>query len=314
MDFPTRRFYEYSKIHTVDIMSSLKTFLEDKGLMFPNYKNSSMEVFNEFASGSGKLIGNNERKLLLLLDGLGFDLFNECLEKNKELSNAFKSAEISKISTIFPSFTPVVLTSLESGLSVAEHGIVGSELPVREYAKFINIFDVGWGNAEKDLKIKEAELLFPEMHNLEKLVNTQRFSYLQDEVVFRKNQDTMLYKKLGKKLRTYVSQRDFFIQLRKLLRNTHDNNIYGYLDKVDHASHVYSKNSEEVKELTTYLLKDIVEYLLPIVKENNWELIITSDHGQRTFSKEHLTTVRGTDAMLSYLNMIPWGCSLENVR
>ncbi len=290
-------------------MSTLKTELEDKGLLFPDFKNSNMEVFNEFAAGNGKLIGKVDKSILLLIDGLGFDLLNEVIEKDSILSKAFGEAKISKISTVFPSYTPTVITSLESGLFVGEHGIVGSPIPVREYGEMMNVFEKGWGVTERELSMPDTYTLFPEMKNVEKLGKNPGFSYLQDEMVFKKNSSVLDFKKLGNKFKEYISQRDFFIQLRKLIRNKNSTSIYGYLDKIDHAQHVYSKSSAEAKELMKYLLEDIATHLLPEIKEHGWSLLITADHGHVSFKKEHVSMIYGTDKLVSYMNSVPWGCS-----
>ncbi len=290
-------------------MSTLKNELESKGLLFPDFKNSNMEVFNEFAEGKGRLIGKPEKSILLLIDGLGFDLLNEVIEKDKELSRAFDSAEVSKISTVFPSYTPTVITTLESNLFVGEHGIVGGELPVRESGEMINVFQKSWSVTENESFPKDEYSLFPEMKNLEKLGKNQGFSYIQNEMVFKKNKDSLNFKKLGNRFVMYISQRDFFIQIRKFVRNKNFNSIYGYLDNIDHAQHVYSKSSTDVKELMKYLLEDIVSHLLPEIKQHGWNLFITSDHGQVSFKKEHVSTIYGTDKLMNYMNMAPWGCS-----
>ncbi|MGC8479493.1 MAG: hypothetical protein ACP5M9_02385 [Candidatus Micrarchaeia archaeon] len=48
-------------------MSTLKNELENNELLFPDFKNSNMEVFNEFAAGNGKLIEKSEKTHFCLL-------------------------------------------------------------------------------------------------------------------------------------------------------------------------------------------------------------------------------------------------------
>ncbi len=290
-------------------MSNLKSELAENGLLFPDFKNSNMEVFNEFAAGNGRMIGKPEKSIMLLIDGLGFDLLNEVIEKDNLLSKTFNDADISKINTVFPSYTPTVITTLESGLFVGEHGIVGSPIPVREYGEMVNVFEKGWGITERELSMPDTYTLFPHMKNIEKLGKNSSFAYLQDEVVFKKNSSIIDFKNLGDRFKEYISQRDFFIQLRKLVRNKNYNSIYGYLDKIDHAQHVYSKSSAEAKELMKYLLEDIATHLLPEIKEHGWSLFITADHGHVSFKKEHVSTIYGTDKLVTYMNTAPWGCS-----
>ncbi len=290
-------------------MGSLKSELAEKELLLPDFKNSNREVFNEFALGNGKMIGKPEKSIMLLIDGLGFDLLNEVIEKDNLLSKAFGDAEINKINTVFPSYTPTVITTLESGLFVGEHGIVGSPIPVREYGEMIDVFQKGWGITEQELSMPDSYTLFPEMKNIQKLGKNPGFAYLQDEMVLKKNRDIIDFKNLGNRFIGYISQRDFFIQLRKLVRNKNYNSVYGYLDKIDHAQHIYSKSSAEAKELMKYLLEDIATHLLPEIKEHGWSLFITADHGHVSFKKEHISMIYGTDKLVAYMNTAPWGCS-----
>jgi hypothetical protein len=59
--------------------------------------------------------------VLLILDGLGWQI----IQANPQLVPVLSSLEGGSITTVVPSTTPSVLTSIATGLSPAEHGIVG---------------------------------------------------------------------------------------------------------------------------------------------------------------------------------------------
>ena len=64
--------------------------------------------------------------VLLLVDGLGWRI----IERNRALLPVLSSMEGGSITTVVPSTTPSVLTSLTTSLSPAEHGIVGFRMRI----------------------------------------------------------------------------------------------------------------------------------------------------------------------------------------
>lgn len=63
-----------------------------------------------------KFVGEPEKMLFVLCDGMGIELLKRHARKNKILSNR------ETISTLFPPTTAAVTTSLKTGLSVGQHG------------------------------------------------------------------------------------------------------------------------------------------------------------------------------------------------
>jgi len=92
--------------------------LKKEGLVVPDFKNSNMEVVRQLAEGKGRFTGQKSKKIFLLIDGLGYNFLMELMKKSPEFSNILKDAEINKATTIFPSFTITVISSLDSGLTV----------------------------------------------------------------------------------------------------------------------------------------------------------------------------------------------------
>ena len=91
---------------------------KEEGFALPDYKNSNMQIMKEIAYGNNRRIGEKGKKIFMLIDGLGYNFLT------KVVPNLPGYPELSSISTVFPSTTSVVLTSIESGMTPAEHGII----------------------------------------------------------------------------------------------------------------------------------------------------------------------------------------------
>lgn len=86
------------------------------------------------------LDGPFEKVVVLLVDALGYALFNRLLEKHHEMfwHRSLDRAIYTPITSVCPSTTASALTTLWTGVSPAEHGIIGYEMWAREYGMVIN--------------------------------------------------------------------------------------------------------------------------------------------------------------------------------
>lgn len=82
-----------------------------------------------------------ESVVLLLIDGLGWNL----LDKHRSVATTITSLEGGPITTVAPSTTTAALTSLTTGLSPAEHGIVGYRLLVDREVLNVLRWSLPWG-------------------------------------------------------------------------------------------------------------------------------------------------------------------------
>lgn len=288
-------------------MSSLRSELEEEGFSFPSASESNLEVAKEVAEGSGRLIGKHRmNRLFIVIDGLGYDLLNAVINRSQALSKAFSDAKIEKIKTVFPTFTPSVMTSIDSGLSVAEHGIVGGIIPIKEYGSMLDVFKVPWGPSLDEASGKADNYpIFPEMHNMIKMSKHKGFLYLMHEKILSMGKDLSILHKIDHK--GYISMDDMIIQVLKAIKSEPRELIYAYIDYVDHAQHVYTKSTFEGLEITKYALEHLVEKLLPALKQNGWEIVITSDHGQGSFTKKGLKQILPKSKVMENLTVYPWG-------
>ena len=56
-------------------MASILSELKEEGFILPDFKNSSFEASKQVGDGTnGGLVGKSQRKVLILIDGLGYNL------------------------------------------------------------------------------------------------------------------------------------------------------------------------------------------------------------------------------------------------
>ncbi|MCL5093130.1 MAG: alkaline phosphatase family protein [Candidatus Marsarchaeota archaeon] len=288
-------------------MSSLRSDLEKEGFSLPEVSRSNLEVAKEIAEGGGSLIGKHKTKrFFLVIDGLGYDLLNMVMNKSPALSKAFSDAKIEKIKTMFPSFTPSVMTSIDSGLTIAEHGIVGSPIPMKEYGNMLDVFNIPWGpSLDEALGKTDKYPIFPEMQTLIKMSRRKGFLYLQHENILNKGRNLNALNKIN--YSKYISMDDMIIQVLKAIKSNSKETVYVYIDYVDHAQHVYSKSTYDGLEITRYALERLAEKLIPALKQSGWETVITSDHGQGSFNEKDLRKISPQSKVMENLTTYPWG-------
>ncbi len=288
-------------------MNGIKSDLIDKGFAFPDYENSNMELAKEVAEGHGKLIGGKKkRRFLIFMDGLGYDLLKSAISNSKQLKKLSSEMQIEKISTVFPSFTPSVFTSIDSGKTPAEHGIIGSPLPIREYGAMKDMFSLPWSPSLDEISGQsETKPIFPVPDTLLKMGSKKDFIYMQFEQVVRKNEQTYVYSKIN--YTGYISFDDFIFQSIDIAESDQYNTVYAYIPDIDHAQHMYTKTSRLGLGITQLMIERLMEKLLPKLKDNGWELIISSDHGQVSSKREDTIDLDAKSEILKYLRNSPWG-------
>lgn len=91
-----------------------------------------------------KALGSNyQNVILILVDGLGLEWFEQIRRSNPTLAHIWEgllaSATLAPLTSVVPSTTATALTSLWSGATPAEHGILGYEIWLKEYGVVANM-------------------------------------------------------------------------------------------------------------------------------------------------------------------------------
>lgn len=287
-------------------MAALLSELEAEGFSLPNYGRSNVEVLKQIARGRGGLAGDREKKVFLLIDGLGYELLDRLSRMCKHTHEATKAAHIEKLTTVFPSFTITALSSIDSGLTVAEHGIAGEKLPLKEAGVVVSILSFA-AQFDQSAKLSEdySGLIYPKPHTLNRLRKKYGFLYVQDEHIVGREYTRSMFG--GADTVTYVSFEDMLLQVAKAVKSSKYERIYAYHPIVDHSQHVYGPNSPEVALIVESAMLSLSRILLPVLEANDYNLVITADHGQVEVMRSTNVSIGATNGLMQYLDAPIWG-------
>lgn len=202
-------------------------------------------------------------RVLLVLDGLGWDQLNE----HRDIMPTLSQFVGDRITTVAPSTTAAALTSITTALPPGEHGLVGYRMVVDD-AVFNTL---RWGsNARPDSrKTVPPTMLQPYDPFLGSSLA------LVTKAEFRRSGFTEAHLRGG----TLTGYRTTAVLVHEVARLVRDGEqaIYAYYDGVDKVAHEYGLRSEYRAELrfVDRMVQDMMEAL-----PTGTTVMITADHGQ----------------------------------
>lgn len=230
-------------------------------------------------------IKDTEKILFFLVDGLGWDLFNKEALKYPFFQKLSKSGQFNQITSVFPSTTAAAITTINSGLSPYEHGLLEWNLFFEEFDCVIQTLPFLAVLPEDDEKIKGASGL--ELFNQETIYEKLNKVNIHSYVFLHRTYLTSPYNQAasrGSSIITYTNIAELVVSLRKLLSETPGRAyFYVYWGAIDGASHTFSPHSEQAKaevSLLSYMLEH--EFVKKLDKQtaSSVGLMLTADHGQ----------------------------------
>ena len=281
---------------------------EKKNIAFPNYNNSVLNLVSTILFAMGikpsqntlKQINLNELKskkniVLILFDGLGYNFLKKYSLKNPK--NILNSNLLDKITSVFPSTTTAVITSILTEKTPLEHGAIGWNLFFKEYGKFINILPWQDGVTNENLNTKyynfssifDSENIFAKIKN-ETNNKVESFYISPSEIADSHYATKMTY---PAKILAYKDETTMFKQIEKIILNSKENAkeltenknfIYAYSLYPDKYAH--SKGIENID--TKELMQNIEKQLKALIKNLNGTdttIFITADHGMIDIAK-----------------------------
>ncbi len=245
-------------------------------------------------------LGLSSRRIaLILLDGLGFSLFAKIAG-----GYAGRLRGIYRISTVFPSTTATVLTTLSTGLAPCQHGVVAWSFYLKEAGAVIDSLFMspmmgerdGLNNAGYDLKaLFNAPTIFADLSKAG--VKTKAFlpRGLNGGI------SRILYD--GAETYDYISHHDAFINAGRFLQQNEQALAYIYIPTVDSLEHRYGPRSEEAAAAAESLLGDILRLAERYMQ--GADVLITADHGHEEITRNEDLT-KDVD-LLKALDVPPFG-------
>ena len=222
-----------------------------------------------------------EKVVLVILDGFGFNrLLSHLSSHDGTFSEMAQKGVLKPITTVFPSTTSTVLTSIFTGLSPAEHNIIGYHMFSKEYGLVFNTLDMkpvyGYSH-EVDLAEDYSRKVKPwitklQEQNIRTIVAT-RGSIAGSGLsrVIHKDQDII----------PYILHSDMLVQCRKTLEQHDPTLLIIYYPGIDSLAHRYGFYSEEVTSEINSIEWDLNNFLNSLSEKTKKKtlMIVTADHG-----------------------------------
>jgi len=273
--------------------------VRENNFIFPDYKNSNLSIIKDMVN-RGKRTGGKKKKIFMLVDGLGYNLLSKTLNKRK--IEFIKNYKNEKISTVFPSTTTVALTSIETGLTPSEHGIVGWHVYSKELGAVVAPYRDSLALNE-NIKFDQLDIrnIIPKPNLLLKIAENRNLMLLFDRSVEKPpcSDDNKI------KIDKYTMQSDMLIKLKNEVIKDEYDFIYVYYSLIDSIEHKYGPLSEASINATALLLNELKNILLPTLEKSDYNLIITADHGHTKVNKWLI--IDGKSKIMNYLYGPPWG-------
>ncbi len=288
--------YEHS------ILSLINSITAKFGLV-PRHKPLDVQIL-------GSKFERANRVVLLLIDAMGYDIASEIVKNSENEFKCFGTPK--KLSTVFPSTTVNVLSTVATAASPIEHGMLGYVLYLKEFGTLANMIDFSPIGMPRDSLISRGAnpsnfLGIPTIY--EHLRN-----YGINPLVITANafKESGLSKTLDHNaaVQGYITKTDMMTKLRKAIESKKYSYIYAYWPMVDAMGHVYGPDSEEYREEikdTFEKFKSIVYDKLKDFLRDETVFLVVADHGQiRTHWKKDWI-ISPEDNFVSTLESMPCG-------
>lgn len=309
------------------------------GLVTPDYTASCISnlpgaiagLFGVAAPGEGRLpIALSDsaprRVLLIVLDAFGLDLFLRSVPVVSPLARLVERGSVIPLTSVFPSTTNVALTSLYTGMTPVEHGMVGLLIYLRQLGVIANLlrFHAAGEGTPETLTARglDPRALCPVTTLFERLaaVGVPGMAVTRHSI-----HGTSLARihHAGATVATYLTSSDLCVTLRRLLeveasgrppgRPPADGGprfVFAYWDLIDTLSHRYGPAADEVMaEVASFFASLEREVLqpLPAAARRETLLLIAADHGHVPMSGNTGGTLEEYPEVRECLMMPPTG-------
>ena len=202
--------------------------------------------------------------VLMLFDGMGIDALTHFLAPGSFL----RSNLVAPISSVFPPTTTAATTSLESGLTPAEHGWLGWTLYIPQLNENVALFP----NVLQDTKTQAADYRVANRFMPYKSV----YDIISESGEYAAH-SVSLYGSV--KVR---NKKQYYKELIRLCGEAGNKYIYGYQEYPDNMMHVmgtYSRTVEATVKGINRSVRNLCRTLAADENTRNTLIIVTADHG-----------------------------------
>jgi len=294
-------------------------------LYLPSYDGRSILnltslILTHYGSKSATMALNFSKELqntmvVIIVDGLGYLQLKEARKRLSIVDAALSKAQtFEAMTTVFPSTTSTVLTSFNTGLPPAQHGIIGFSMFVKELGAVVNTITFSPASEKGEGAFEssglQASYLYPQKTIYQELsslgVKSKVFTpnYLANTVLSR-----ALYN--GAEKFKFSQLSDMFVNIRKeLLQKTSEPRfITAYWSGVDTISHKYGPMSDEHDAEISAFFFMLFSQLVEKCAGAGATLIVTADHGHVNIPEGCFHDLSSDYELLSNLAIPPTGDS-----
>lgn len=288
----------------------------------PDYGNSILNLINSITSKFGlvprhkplptEMLGEKfksaKRVVVLLVDAMGYEPARRLQEKG--LFRYLGSPK--KLSSVFPSTTVNVLSTMATAASPIEHGMLGYVLNLKEFGTLANMIEFTPVGMPKDALISRGAnpsgfLGVPTIYD--DLRNYGATPLVITASVFKESGLSKIQNH-NAAVQGYVDQTDMMTKLRKAIESEKFSYIYAYWPMVDAMGHLYGPDSEEYSEearITLQNFEEIVYSKLPDSVKDETVFLVTADHGQIRTKWQKDYVLSAEDDFVASLDIMPCG-------
>lgn len=232
--------------------------------------------------------------VLLMIDGFGYGQWLRYGDSLPFFSQLLSKGALMPVTSVFPSTTAASVTTICSGLTPQEHGLIDWHLYMEELDEIIYTLPFTTLDArnQPDSLLQrgvDPKILFNGTSLFSRLGEQQIDPYAILRRTYAKSAFGTVAQN-GANIISFSSAPDMLVQLRqRLVAAKQHSYFYVYWDEIDHISHVYGPHSEpylaELNDLSHMLQTELLDKIDRSVAENT-VLLVTADHGQVTMKPE----------------------------
>jgi predicted AlkP superfamily pyrophosphatase or phosphodiesterase len=297
----------YDGFSLLNIPSSLARWLGAPGLPHPALDLPELDSLSE---GARQII-------LVLIDAVSLSRFQRWSEGfSSALDARSENVLLVPLTSIAPSTTSTALTTLWTGRSPAEHGIVGYELFLKEFGLVANmithspaVLNESTGLLYRAGFQPESFLAVPTLGTHLRDAGVETYAFLPHDIR-HSGLSRMHYRDVV--CQGYRSLTDLWTGVCSLAEQPLENTrlIWVYFGRFDWASHHYGPDSREAQLEFEAFMQGMQELLiahLPGDARRGTLLMLLSDHGQRNTPKDPHYEITHHPELLRHLHMHPTG-------
>ena len=266
-------------------------------------------------------VSNNagyQRVILVLVDALALHRLQRWMNDGTApvWSKLAHNGQLAALTSTVPSTTAAALTSLWTGRSPAEHGVVGYELWLKEYGVVSNMILHTPITFENDAGSLARAGFNPEQFLNQPTLGSHLASHgirayaLQHRSIIRSGLSQMFLKDVH--VHGYLTPTELWINLRHLVEANPRLRQYFwvYTGQIDHYSHYYHPDDERVAaefgEFSRAFEHHFLERLSPSIRKGTLVLLI-ADHGMIVTQKSPQHDLRNHPDLSRMLHILPTG-------